>query len=1548
MDTTTEKTNNGVGYTRDILGSPVKREFEHMTLGYMGSESAYSSDGVDSRCALLTERGILGYSRQLGQIDEDEDPLDSAVLEILSRTSQRGRNGYKHLRQVSKLLQQREINMDHRRTKHSNGPYEGKRAYNNWLNTTDAVVARGAMMDKFVTGKLNQFQFSMPQWNEYKKWYLTSALYNNKERIHTDRRLTMIPRQTQGLGIVMTYACEAASAIATAYTCYIMSRTGRNMVNAAQAGIKGFGAEAVWESIKTNVYEICCACVIASHVYQGTMTVNMALLALAGLGIWIKAKGVVRDTILNYFSTLTPVNSTTRGTQGADPTTLAQAMISIAGVFALGLNSGQTDLKSIVNTVKGFGSILLTLKTAEQVLVHVITMLPDILQSILVTRVPAFGLYIKMTTDKDFKKFIEKTNELRNKQSVEIMYNSHNLAVFLNNHKYLQKFLDDENMVRQGYYTILRDIVEWYDTLYAKAFEHGLLPGRRHLPFVIWLAGDPGVGKSSLVMKLAESLVKTMLQDNATKTDLSSYIYSFNTANKYFDGYNNQPVFIMNDYLQFTDQSEEQWLIKFADTIDCPLEVASVDNVETGVKGEVRFTSRIIIITSNTTHLEASHNIISTQAFNRRRDVLIDMTWKNQRKRNLFEYPQKYFIDGEGRKRLLMDYSWARLQRLDPTQTQNVNLYPPYETLDDMIGAINVEFLSFRDRSGSIQLEHATRIRHAQVMDAISNAFNSVDKFVESLWDTVNQALDYEILGFKFRYIAPLLVSGSAAYLMYKAWVPTVIEKLTNSLSGDSGTLKHHQPTRPLQRTTMGLAKNTEELINRVARNMVQITTQTQAGDKLLVQTMSAVSLGGSLLLTPKHLWSRGPYGVAEGSTVTITRGTAEHKFEFKKEMLLELNRDLACLNIMGVMPLFRTLDNALLDASTEIKTSGEDGILVMRRDVQDSMSTFSIPVEAYIVDAPYVDGYGTTYQGSCIWQYNHRLMQGDCGSVLLIQKNGSWKIAGIHVAGDSFSGNSEVVTREVWDTANRHFTTKTTQGFCTNVEFEEEYFDAESDFSEGFYFMGKAKRAPYQQTQTEIVRSPLYAVLQEPLTAPSVLRPSDPRMEIPHSPIITSVSKYGQPILPFNSSLMDRAFVIVREMYSPIRQYDLEVFSHHDAVNATYTPNIEKLDLRTSAGYPWTIQQKRKSDLMRNDNGTITILPELEGVLNRCEKALSANSMFPYTLTTTLKDERVGLEKVRIGKTRTFMNFPVEYTILMRRYFDDFIDKETRHAMEIGTTVGVNIYSTQWSTLYTDLKRFEHVTDGDFKAFDGTIRPEFFQMYGRLVNSFYKDEHAAKRMLLINGCCFAPIFVLDKVYMKLQGNPSGSRLTTTFNSFVNRMYVIMSMLAALPERLHTPDWILSNCKIFAHGDDHLIGFSEELSQYWNALKLQKFMLLHNIDYTSSTKGAPLVKWKDLEDCYYLKSYFVYDHESGMYRAGLDKNVIQEMVSWQRDNSILSTEMICNTALRYAYFWGWEYFEEIREKLYQAIKLRHLNIKLIDYLSLDIEYRHGGQLKFEY
>jgi hypothetical protein len=206
----------------------------------------------------------------------------------------------------------------------------------------------------------------------------------------------------------------------------------------------------------------------------------------------------------------------------------------------------------------------------------------------------------------------------------------------------------------------------------------------------------------------------------------------------------------------------------------------------------------------------------------------------------------------------------------------------------------------------------------------------------------------------------------------------------------------------------------------------------------------------------------------------------------------------------------------------------------------------------------------------------------------------------------------------------------------------------------------------------------------------------------------------------------------------------------------------------------------------------------------------------------------------------------------------------------------------------------------------------------------------------------------LRKVYTKLQGNPSGSRLTTSFNSFVNRMYVVMSMLKLTPQHQHTISFFKENMKMFAHGDDHLIAFSSRIREYWDGIKLRDFMKAHNIDYTSSKKDQPLVEHCPLNFCYYLKSHFVWNPTTRQYMCGLDKSVIQEMVSWQRDHSLVSTQMILDTCLRYAYFWGVEYFTEIKDKLQKHIKSKHLNLHLLDFIDLETEYRFSGQLLFEY
>ena len=74
------------------------------------------------------------------------------------------------------------------------------------------------------------------------------------------------------------------------------------------------------------------------------------------------------------------------------------------------------------------------------------------------------------------------------------------------------------------------------------------------------------------------------------------------------------------------------------------------------------------------------------------------------------------------------------------------------------------------------------------------------------------------------------------------------------------------------------------------------------------------------------------------------------------------------------------------------------------------------------------------------------------------------------------------------------------------------------------------------------------------------------------------------------------------------------------------------------------------------------------------------------YVFMDTLKDETRPLPKVMEKKTRVFAAAPMDFIIVFRMYFLDFLVFMMRNRIENESAVGIQTQSREWTQLYRRL----------------------------------------------------------------------------------------------------------------------------------------------------------------------------------------------------------------------------------------------------------------------
>lgn len=127
----------------------------------------------------------------------------------------------------------------------------------------------------------------------------------------------------------------------------------------------------------------------------------------------------------------------------------------------------------------------------------------------------------------------------------------------------------------------------------------------RAVPVVIYLFGDPGVGKSQIFMQwMSDTWATVLAQQNPDDPVLKAprftydHLYACTHGEIYYDGYAQQPVVLIDDFFQMKDPKERATVaatfVNMVSPTPYPLLVADMER-----KSHVFFNSRVIFCTSN-------------------------------------------------------------------------------------------------------------------------------------------------------------------------------------------------------------------------------------------------------------------------------------------------------------------------------------------------------------------------------------------------------------------------------------------------------------------------------------------------------------------------------------------------------------------------------------------------------------------------------------------------------------------------------------------------------------------------------------------------------------------------------------------------------------------------------------------------------------------------------------------------------------------------------------------------------------------------------------
>lgn len=533
----------------------------------------------------------------------------------------------------------------------------------------------------------------------------------------------------------------------------------------------------------------------------------------------------------------------------------------------------------------------------------------------------------------------------------------------------------------------------------------------------------------------------------------------------------------------------------------------------------------------------------------------------------------------------------------------------------------------------------------------------------------------------------------------------------------------------------------------------------------------------------------------------------------------------------------------------------------------------------------------------------------GDCGSLIVrCDTYSPRKLMGFHVAGSKGEGTGIIWTEEMFEEELAHF--QVAQGLI-DVSFvpldEEEFFECESTEVDGLItyvptkceLLGMMEKSvlPGAPLTTKLQPSPLWNKVIETKSGPSTTRPFINSAGEKKEPLKIALSKLESPSIVFDEVLVEKATKAMITDY--VSRGYLEPYGQKERGKLSIEENIKGVDqddwikpinMKTSPGFPYVLAGDKRTYL---DPETLEVNRILKEAFEERERKAKDGIEVPALMVDVLKDERLSNDKREKGKVRIFNVCPLDFNMLVRKYYTRFLAQMMDRHLQGEVAVGINPHGDDWEALYTNLqRRGSHWLAGDYSAWDKRAPIQIALAGLQLVETFYKqfgdyeESDAIVRKVLLKQAFqsirLSQVSNKGLIYRVHQSMPSGIAITAVYNSIINSLLfrVIFCELAEQNgwRRMRALNTYLDHVAFTAYGDDHVARVSEEVYPWFNMLTISQQMEKHNITYTAATKGEITGPEVLDEDLTYLKRRFV--KRGARMDAPMELDSVLDILNW--------------------------------------------------------------------